>query len=150
MTAINHILLGATIGSMLPPAIAIPVAITSHFLLDALPHYGIKTLVDRRSDPVWKIDAALIIVFVIYFIFFAHIDRAFWVAIGSFAAVSPDFAWIYRFAVVERFGSIAPKPSENWLNKFHANIQKYESPKRWWIEILVFISFLGIVLNIVI
>lgn len=41
MTATNHVLAGALIGSLLPWPVAIPVAIASHFVMDKIPHFGI-------------------------------------------------------------------------------------------------------------
>jgi len=41
MTATNHALTGAAIGLLVgEPLIAVPAAIASHFICDALPHYG--------------------------------------------------------------------------------------------------------------
>jgi hypothetical protein len=43
MHSINHAALGAVIGLVTKdPLIAIPAAFASHFVLDALPHYGIR------------------------------------------------------------------------------------------------------------
>lgn len=42
MTATNHALSGALIAAFLPPPIAIPAAFLSHFVLDAIPHFGFK------------------------------------------------------------------------------------------------------------
>jgi len=41
MTITNHILAGAIIGAVIKePALALPIAFASHFVMDALPHFG--------------------------------------------------------------------------------------------------------------
>ena len=40
MTASNHVAAGALIGAVINPWLAAPAAVTSHFVLDAMPHYG--------------------------------------------------------------------------------------------------------------
>jgi hypothetical protein len=49
MTATNHGLMGIVIGAYMPLPYAIPVAFVSHFILDALPHYGIPQKQRNRS-----------------------------------------------------------------------------------------------------
>ena len=41
MTATNHALSGALIGlAVMQPILALPLAFVSHFMLDAVPHFG--------------------------------------------------------------------------------------------------------------
>jgi hypothetical protein len=47
MTLTNHLLTGAAIAKLLPSPVAIPIAFASHFVLDALPHFGCKTIEER-------------------------------------------------------------------------------------------------------
>lgn len=49
MTATNHGLAGALIGAALPLPLAMPLAFVSHFVMDAIPHFGIKGKERERS-----------------------------------------------------------------------------------------------------
>lgn len=138
MTGINHALTGAVIASAVTvPAIGLPLAFLSHFALDILPHYGAPFgSRDKFSKTVWTIDGILLISFLSSLVVTNN-----WLALaGAVLAIAPDFAWIYRFAIDEKFGKLAPKPA-NKFNTFHANIQKLEFKKGIIIEILWFILF---------
>ena len=146
MTGINHALTGAVIVSVVSvPIIALPLVFVSHFVLDSLPHYGAPFgSRDRFSKNVWTVDGILLLTF----IFFLVISSNWFVLAGALLAVSPDFAWIYRFVVAEKFGSLPPKPA-NKFNTFHANIQKLEFKKGIIVEILWLLAII-ILLNSVI
>jgi len=58
MTGFNHAASGGLIGALLPLPLAIPVALTSHFILDAFPHYGIPHH-RRDGSSFWKIFGAV-------------------------------------------------------------------------------------------
>lgn len=125
MTGLNHSVTGALIGKLLPLPFAIPLAFVSHFILDALPHFG-EVFEKRKklSRSIWVIDTSASIIFLGFLIF----ERQ-WAALScALIAMSPDSAWIYRFIVSERFGRLPPKP-ENSFNAWHARIQRYESRK---------------------
>lgn len=142
MTGTNHMLVGAAIGTAFASPIAVPIAFLSHFILDTLPHYGIDENTARVNDRVWKIDAAFIAI-LLCFLALAPIDSRLWAMSGAIAALSPDLAWVYRFVIVERFGSRPPVPKLNSFNHFHASIQKRESPKLLWVEGAAMVVFLG-------
>jgi len=148
MTGINHILVGGIIGATVATPVALPLAFASHFLLDALPHYGIDEGVERSKDWVWKVDAVLIAIFAIY-MYSASFDVRLWAIASAVAAVSPDFAWIYRFSVKERFGKTKPQETKNKFNQFHADIQKHESKDLLWVEAVVLIVLIGVFGNII-
>jgi len=143
MTGTNHALSGALIvGAIGSPFIAIPVAFASHFVLDALPHFGEKFGERHKlSKVIWGIDIVFLSIGLVVLLTMSS-----WLLIaGALAAMSPDFAWIYRFAVIEKWGTLLPT-STNKFNTWHASIQKYE--RRWgiWIEMPVLIIL--IVLNL--
>ncbi len=144
MVAVNHMLMGAVIGAGFASPIVVPIALLSHYVLDILPHYGSVGHGKRMDDHVWKVDTCITISLLIYISYFAQLDYRLWTLVGAVVAVLPDLAWVYRFAVVERFGSIPPQPPKSFVNTFHADIQKLESPDRLWIEAVAFVGLLGI------
>jgi hypothetical protein len=121
MTATNHVIAGAIIGAIIPiPAIAIPLAFLSHFVLDALPHFD--NHVEHNSR---------------YFLYYLSIDCGLaasvllslmilqpssWIAmvVCGIAAASPDLMW-FPLWVKEMQGE-KPKPM-GAIRRFHARIQ---------------------------
>ena len=144
MTGTNHALTGAVIVAIISvPVIALPLAFLSHFALDTLPHFG--EIYNKRkalSKSIWIIDAVLLT-----FLLVGLIISTNWLLLaGALLALSPDFAWVYRFVVSEKFGKLPPKPT-NRFNKFHAGIQKLETKQGLVVEILWFMSFSVILLR---
>lgn len=118
-------------GKYLPWPIAIPLAIASHFVLDALPHYGIdhKT---RDSKKFWKVftisDTLLTAALAAWAIYYHHYAMF----LSGLAAVMPDFVWV---AHVLRNKSFDFSSYEHWFARWHAEIQRYEFPGGIWIEV---------------
>lgn len=145
MTGLSHSITGSIISKLLPLPLALPVAFASHFLLDSLPHFG-EVFEKRKklSKTIWTLD---IILTAIYFVFLISLQL--WATLlCAIIAISPDFAWIYRFTIAEKFGSIPPKP-ENKFNAWHVRIQRHESRKGLSFEVLWLITtliFLGTLL----
>jgi hypothetical protein len=126
MTLTNHVLTGAVIAKFLPLPVAIPLAFASHFVLDALPHFGYKTVEDRiRNVHIFRaiviVDAVVTALLVLWLLK----DRHYAWLLGGAVAYSPDLAWIYRFSVEEKFGKEEPTKG-NLFIQFHRGIQKYE------------------------
>jgi hypothetical protein len=140
MTGINHALTGGVIAIAVGnPIIALLLAFASHFAMDALPHFGEEPGQRKKlSKSVWVIDGILVIAF----ISFLFITQQWLVLAGAFAAITPDFFWIYRLIFQEQFGKRPPRPN-NWFNKFHSDIQKYE--RRWGlaVDVVWFVLFLS-------
>lgn len=94
MTATNHALTGAAIGLIIGrPLLAIPVALASHFICDALPHFGFPNIDQTIKTKLFRNyligEAALcaLIVAVLAVLAPAHWQLA---AICAFVAASPD------------------------------------------------------------
>ncbi len=126
MTLTNHLLTGAALSKFLPLPVALPLAFASHFILDALPHFGFPSIDVRMKHlrlmkVILCIDFLLSVAISIWLIALGHTK---WLLVGI-VAYSPDFVWIYRFAVKERFGKVQPTKG-NIFVQFHKNIQKYE------------------------
>jgi membrane-bound metal-dependent hydrolase YbcI (DUF457 family) len=129
MTLTNHLLTGAALAKFMPLPIAVPLAFASHFVLDALPHFGFKGMGNmeaRRKHKkllisVVSLDCILGILLSVWLIDAGHYK---WLLVGA-VAYSPDLLWVYRFTIVEKFGKLAPNKG-NRFTQFHSNIQKYE------------------------
>ena len=99
MTATNHGLFGAVIAISLQkyPAIAIVVAILSHFLLDAIPHYGGLKGEELKTKKFFRnlsIDAVLAVITTLV-IAWAWPEAALLIVVCAFLAASPDLLWAY-------------------------------------------------------
>ncbi len=143
MTSSNHAMTGAVIAVAIKrPELAIPLAFASHFVLDAIPHYGIyENDVIRRNKhwlfrTVLGIDIPLFIALLIIVPHLAVGTVAAWIVFASMvAAVLPDSVWVYRF-----FREIKTQKWEagGWYPRFHQAIQWYEHPPGLIVEVVWF------------
>jgi hypothetical protein len=126
MTLTNHLLTGAALAKFLPVSIAIPLAFVSHFALDALPHFGYKTIEERMCHlGIFKIVIMADVIFsVLIALWLLKSKHYFWL-VNGLIAYSPDLLWIYRFTVEEKFGKVKPTKGNRFI-QFHREIQKYE------------------------
>jgi hypothetical protein len=136
MTLTNHALTGISIGLIAKESyLALPLALSSHFVLDALPHFGFKTWQDRQQNKrlFWVstlVDLILVTLIILVSLFYFS-----WLVLACvFLAVFPDLMWGYRFIFKENFGK-NPPPPENFIENFHKTIQKHEFPKGVYIEV---------------
>lgn len=142
MIGFNHAITGALIGKFVPLPLAIPLAFASHFILDALPHYGIDSR-KRDKSKFWRI-------FCVVDFFAAWSLAAICIAIDRYdmllcglIAASPDFVWVTRLL---KHGSFNMVGNNHWFNKLHARIQ-FERPWGIYLEvplaiILFYITFI--------
>jgi hypothetical protein len=128
MMATNHALTGAAIGlTVSTPAAALPLAVVSHFALDAVPHYGSsrESIHTVRFRNLLLVDALLCLCLVIILVL-VH-PRHWLVAVTcAFLATSPDFMWVGKF-LRARHGQIA-SPMRNLAMRFHGKIQWFQRP----------------------
>ncbi len=112
MTGTNHFLVGAGIGlTFSQPVAAIPLAFVSHFVLDALPHFGVEFDKKAGRRPTFfgvitKIDGLVALLL----LYFAVVSQPWLVPICMIVALSPDFVWLYKFSIQEKFGKLPPAP----------------------------------------
>lgn len=129
MTATNHAISGAIIGAILPLPFAIPVAFVSHFILDALPHFGIEHY-KREDSKFYKYfvmgDSIVALCFAASGIVFHKWNME----ICGWAAYAPDSTWVLHYF---RQGKSMNIETKNWFMRFHRVIQRYERP--WGIAI---------------
>lgn len=126
MTGFNHALAG--IGTALVVGnlfVVAPVALISHFVLDMLPHFYLKSFGDTATRPyprgLWwfLVGDAIITVFFISVALYLWPQNWLAIIVGVFFAMAPDFLWPLH-------GKI--KKLEKFFN-FHQKIQWFE--KSW-------------------
>ena len=148
MTATNHALSGAIIGLVITqPAVALPLALLSHFVLDMVPHFGLQFYKSPRRRKIFHAyllaDAILLSVVIGYLL----IAGAGWLVLAClFLAGCPDFVQAYKYLFNADFRI---RPSQNhWFTKFHKKIQWSETPKGLLVEIPLAIAMFTLVVNL--
>jgi hypothetical protein len=141
MTATNHALSGALIGlAITQPMVALPLALASHFVLDAVPHFGIKFYESEKKRRLFHAylltDAALLAIVMISL----YLAGAGWLVFAClFLAGCPDFVQAYKYLFMEDFRR---RPRHvHWFTKFHKRIQRSETEKGIFIEVPLAIIF---------
>ncbi|HSX23855.1 MAG TPA: hypothetical protein VLE74_02030 [Candidatus Saccharimonadales bacterium] len=133
MTATNHALTGALIGlSVHQPVVAIALAFLSHFLLDAIPHYGSPKGATARGFATYLMsDASLCFLLVVILLVAQPVG---WIAavVCAFVATSPDFMWVGEFLGAQN--GKKPKKPTYALARFHNWVQWFERPVGWVVE----------------
>ena len=131
MTTVNHSLTGALISTVLPLPLAAPLAVASHFVLDALPHYSVPGHT-RHKATFWKWILAIDILASVALVFWAIYNQHYAMLICGLLAFAPDVVWVKRAAKTRSFDfSDTASRYEQW----HMRIQKHEFPKGLWIEV---------------
>ncbi len=110
MTLTTHAIVGAAVATIIPthPAAGFVFGFTSHFVLDAIPHwdYSLRSLIKHESDPLehhipvnraffrdlFKIGGDAVLGLVLAVIIFAALNRSLILAaaLGAIAAMLPD------------------------------------------------------------
>lgn len=151
MTATNHAITGALIASVIDkPLIALPLAFLSHFVLDALPHFGVEVGDVFKRNVTWQFRTVLIsditLTLIMFFTLLALLPQH-RLLTGScmFLATSPDLVWGYRFFRELKTGKY--RPPKDLFSKFHLNIQWSETPRGALVEFIWFIAITALVFN---
>lgn len=139
MTAINHALTGSVIGALVGGPLALPLALMSHFGLDALPHFGNDNRFKLHSRAFWlmlTLDLALVAALVVYL---WHQPEQATLMIGCLLlALSPDFM---HLRLITGYGPVA----DGRIYRWHRRIQRSETPSGIVIE-LIWLAGMGFVL----
>jgi hypothetical protein len=134
MTATNHALTGSLIGLMVgSPWLAIPLAILSHFLLDAIPHFDVSHKGhNSRALTLYLIFDALFVLILLGCL--VTLQPAAWVAAvcGAVAATLPDLMWLPNYFRAHKGKELA---EHRHIVLFHKNIQWFERPIGFVVEI---------------
>lgn len=146
MTAINHALTGTVVGLIVgQPLLAIPLAIGSHYICDALPHFGLNLsrTVKLKSNGFrnYLIAEALLCFVVVLTLGLLQPDHWLLAAICAFAAAAPDFLSINQYLTTRR----GKKWKPGLYNKFAGGIQWFERPIGAVVEIAWAIAALTII-----
>ena len=136
MTATNHALTGAIIGFTVVSPWVFLVAILSHFVLDAFPHFGTSESIKDRVNKSW-FEKYLIAEFVICVAIVAFLriqSPDFWLApaVCAFLATSPDLISYRKFSAIRKNKLFKP----NLYERFADNIQWFEKPIGAVVEIV--------------
>ena len=140
MTAINHALTGALIGLVVgQPAVAIPAALVSHFVCDALPHYDSEPKGARVGQPYFRryllTEAVLCLLLVIILVSVRPVHWQLAVAC-AFVAASPDLFWINRYRAISQHRAWKP----NAFLRFTDRIQWFAQPIGGVVEVAWFVG----------
>jgi hypothetical protein len=132
MTGTNHYLTGVAIAIVFRnPLLAAPMAFASHFALDVLPHFGLPFNDEKewKVRKVWQLRASVVDTLALTLAVVLTLQQyPVWYMFIGIVAMSPDVAWIYRYVIKERFGTLKPGPAHAF-NIWHYSIKKLE---RWW------------------
>lgn len=109
MTATNHAVTGALIGLIIgQPELALPLAFLSHFVCDAIPHYG------NEKSKTWSKSFKRMLT----------IDGALCIALVAILAVNQPIHWL--LAVICAF--VATSPDFYWLPKYLYGLRHHQAP----------------------
>jgi hypothetical protein len=150
MRAINHALTGAVIGAYVTePAIALPLAFFSHYVCDAIPHYGggkpeTEELNSSSFRTLLLIDALLCGLLVLI-LALRRPQHWLLMAFCAFLAASPDFFSIGRYLNARKH----QPPKLNAYQRFASAIQWFEKPSGAVVEVVWFIAMLIILVPII-
>lgn len=123
MTASNHVVTGALIGSLTHNYwLALPIAFCMHFVLDSLPHidYPADSTTDKKFFICLAIDTGIAASFLLSLIL---LQPHYWplLVISGIACASPDLMWL-KYQIIDKLRG-KTKPWW-WLPRFHSYIQK--------------------------
>lgn len=128
MTATNHALTGAGIGLAVgSPWIALPAALLSHFVCDAIPHYTDHTIKpSSRQFAIYLLFDVSGAIAVATFLFVLKPQAWFLACWCAFLATSPDLMWAQLFYRAQKTGKEV-RPTHK-LARFHHKIQWFTKP----------------------
>lgn len=141
MTATNHVLTGAVIATVVAsPVIAVPLAFASHFVLDAIPHFGIHEDDTLKRNGHWLFRSVVVTDTVLTIAALALVPIALhnhvnaWAVLAAmFAALLPDLLWIPHF-IHEVRHNIARARTTFMI--WHQQIQWSETPWGLLVEMM--------------
>lgn len=142
MTLPNHVLAGSLIAlAIREPLVAIPLAVASHFVMDALPHFGypgnhgyVEALKHKLSYGV-----GVVSIFATIGVAILLTSQSLWLAlVCGFAAALPDGLGIYNYIRYEKYDRKATGLLKAIHIRFHRAIQWCERPWGIYVEVVTF------------
>jgi hypothetical protein len=145
MTTTSHALTGAMIATVVKqPYLAIPLAFASHFLCDALPHFGINMKFGSKAMYVWLILDCLAAMSFAVFLIVMGVNNPALLAVSGFAAMSPDLAWLYYGLK----GKLEDTKNLDIISKIHSKIQWYQKPPGILVDAVWIVLMVTIILKL--
>lgn len=124
MTTTAHAMTGAAIATVVKkPWLAVPLAFLSHFVCDAIPHFGIGFSFGGKGMFLWLLIDGLAAMAFAVFLLKKKVANPLLMAVCGFAAMSPDLAWLY-YGLHHNLNNVAAMDP---ISRFHAWIQWSES-----------------------
>ncbi len=126
------------------PLLVMPLAIASHFLLDALPHFGVhaKDHIKRNAHPMFHyvvgVDIALclgLLVLLPFVVLKGTVVTGWVIGLAMLCAWLPDAVWTRHFMHEVRTSTHAVA---NRFTEFHKKIQWFEKPHGMVVEVVWF------------
>ena len=154
MTATNHAVTGAVIAVLVSnPLIAIPTAFLAHFVMDAVPHFGlnIQDHNKRNSNKIFRyiligdvILSGLLLILIPIVLTPAY--NWFLVFGAMLACMSPDLVWGWHF-----YYELKTKKQrvKKWFSRFHAKIQWSETLPGGLVELAWYVGAVSLLVQIV-
>ncbi len=148
MTATNHALTGALIGlTVRPSMLALVLALLSHFVLDAIPHYSDDQGKIGSKGFKYYLIVEVLLCFIIV-VLLAICRPAGWqlAAACAFIATSPDFMWAPAYWRARRGQPfMLPKHA---LALFHTKIQWFARPIGAVVEVAWFFAAVTLLISL--
>lgn len=146
MRAINHALTGAAIGlSVANPMVAGVAALVSHFICDAIPHFGLgQNYIKTKGFRNLLVVDTLLCVWLVVLLFIVHPWNWLSAAMCAFIATAPDLLWFGKYR--SRLKNRQQKP--NLFMRFAKNIQWFERPSGAVVEVVWFVGFASILASL--
>ena len=148
MVVINHALTGAfTAVAIVRPALALPAAFLSHFVIDSLPHWNYQVPHGPKlRQTVIGFDIIASTFILIFLGLTLNVD--FWLFfLGGSLGMLPDLMWL-SYIISGRPSPRDKNTPLHILRRFHVKIQWSETTKGLAVEVTWFILMLSAVLYI--
>lgn len=140
MTATNHALTGAAIAMVVrQPALALPLALVAHFVMDIIPHSDLN-IKEITADVLFGV------LLIISLALFLSGTFSVWLMLAcAFLCASPDLVWGWRYYKLRDKDKIILEPMSSF-SRWHQKIQWSESRPGIYVEVVWFVATVWIIL----
>lgn len=148
MTGLNHAVTGVLVAvAIKQPAVALPAAFLSHFVIDMLPHWDYKVPgLAKMRHLVTGVDllASTWLIILLAFLLPSHG----WLALfGGFLSILPDTMWL-PYILHGKSSPMHKNTPLHMTRRFHSKIQWSESQLGLIVEIIWFVLMLLLLIKI--
>jgi hypothetical protein len=144
MTGLNHAVTGALVAAVIKePLIALPAALASHFVIDALPHWDYKIEGSARKRQLIMLADLAFSILLLSVVAFLLTEQWWLVFLGGLLAIVPDMMWLPDLLT----GSPPSTKGDDLLSRirrFHLRIQWSETKNGIFFEIFWFFLVLSL------